>query len=348
MGVEPNPICSLLDQIGASVDEVQSFEGNKFLVRVDGSTRSVPDFFFKPVGKLDPLSREILELRSTSFGESRLSGLEKVAILPIGRDSDSGYVAYPYFHDALPLKAVLADAGADRFDLITQVAATLAGFHVEAARLLHRQALETSDIHTLWPDLLEPTIAEFSSGPGADYPLLIRYLQTFEGVAEAIESFRAGPFEPAVCHGDFKFDNVLVREGGLEVRIIDISDLILYDRHYDLGVAAAELLSLWLAKIDYSDVDQIAEALDRTEGEFQAELGLLKAFLRAYWAETDMTVCGQKLAYFAGRGLIHNALGSLYLANHLSRYHWACLHVGANLVANFLGLGEMFVPDVDR
>jgi hypothetical protein len=192
---------------------------------------------------------------------------------------------------------------------------------------------------------MAPTITEYANGSGADYPVLIRYLQGFEGLGEAVACFRSSGFDPAICHGDFKFDNVLVRGDGAEIRLIDFNDLIKYDRHYDLGVAASELISLWLAEIDYSDIALIGEAIGRAEPEFQGQRQLIRHFLACYaQANPNLQISGERIAYFAGRALIHNAMGSLYLSSHLSRYHWACLHVGANMVANFSALGDMFSP----
>jgi hypothetical protein len=335
-------LSELADWVGALPDETKVFEGNKYLVSFD--TGELPNIFVKPVTQLDPLSKLVLESGSDPVDAGGdIGALAGISVFPIHSDSAERYLAYPYLDGWKPLKSFALAGDRSRRRIIGQAAEALARFHAHASSLLDERTLPSVDPHDRWPDFLRPSLREYAEGVGADYPLLIRYLQGWDGLDEAVVEFRRTEVTSSVCHGDFKLDNVLVSPDETELRIIDYTDLVRYDPHFDLGVGVSELISCWLTKIDFADVGSIVDALDQAEDSFQDELSVIGHFLRCYRAAArsgDLRC--ERVAYFAGRGLIHNAMGSLYFENHLSRYHWACAHVGANLVANHHALGRLF------
>lgn len=342
MGYFDLALSELTERFGASPRETIVFEGNKYLISFDAG--GPPTLFVKPVTELDPLSKLVLDDRTGKYqADHDVRALAEISVFPIHRGSTARYLAYPYLDGWKTLKALLVAGDPARRRLIGPAAEALARFHLHASSVFDDRALPSTDPHRRWPEFLQPSMREYIEGVGADYPLLIRYLQGWDGLYEAVTEFRKIEVPLAVCHGDFKLDNVLVSPDESQLRIIDYSDMVRYDIHFDLGMFVSELISSWLAEIDFADVGSIVNALDQAEDSFQDGVSLIGHFLRCYREAAQVRdTRPERVAYFAGRGLIHNAMGSLYLENHLSRCHWACAHVGANLVANHHALGQMF------
>jgi len=215
-----------------------------------------------------------------------------------------------------------------------RIAVQLAQFHQlsqsNACQQEHRLYL-----HPPIPTYGHITPRVFANAVGRDYP---RYLQSVQSVNDALRMLKQTWQPTCLIHGDFKCDNILLRQEnntGLTIKFIDWELSGWGDPLWDLGSLIGHYLLYWVLSISIDSPTTLASWIEHAHIPFHQFQNAASTLVQEYFLATSslqIEISLISITQYIGLFLIHRAQVILETVGSMDSHVYCCLFIGKNLL----------------
>lgn len=160
---------------------------------------------------------------------------------------------------------------------------------------------------------------------------LIRDLQASPALGRSFDALDARAHAWTFIHGDLKLDNVLVRDGAVELRLVDWELGGLGDPAWDVGSATGDLLYRWLGSARPAAGSPPATWLEHATIGRARVTRLIARFLEGYEEEAEVAIDRAAVGAYVGLFLLHRAQAWIDRYGAYSLHSRLLAHVGRRL-----------------